>query len=193
GAWRMMRHKILVKRPRTVETLGAATVICIDKTGTITENRMELAAVHLYGEPAPRRSEAWDDDRIRQLLSVAMWASEPVPFDPMEIALHAAYGQRVPIDERPRFRMVHEYPLSGRPPMMTHIFADDAGRHIIAAKGAPEAIIACSDLTRDQRAAVMTQVEALAEQGLRVLAVSEAPYTGASWPATQQEFRFTYL
>ena len=193
GAWRMMRHKILVKRPRTVETLGAATVICIDKTGTITENRMELAAVHLHGEPAPRRSDAWDDDRIRQLLSVAMWASEPVPFDPMEIALHAAYGQRVPIDERPRFRMVHEYPLSGRPPMMTHIFADDAGRHIIAAKGAPEAIIACSDLTRDQRVAVMTQVEALAEQGLRVLAVSEAPYTGASWPATQQEFRFTYL
>jgi Ca2+-transporting ATPase len=193
GAWRMMRLGVLVKQARTVETLGAATVICTDKTGTITENRMELAAVHLKDEPRPRAPEDLRDEAGLRFLATAMWASEPVPFDPMEKALHAAYARLAPVDERPAFRMVHEYPLSGRPPMMTHVFADDTGRRIIAAKGAPEAIMARSRMSAEEQRKVMMQVDGLAAQGYRVLAVGLTQHEGATLPATQQELHTTHL
>ncbi|HRP82007.1 MAG TPA: cation-translocating P-type ATPase [Flavobacteriales bacterium] len=192
GAWRMMRMNVLVKQARTVETLGAATVICTDKTGTITENRMELAMVQLDGEEAPRKREDWNGDAVQHLLATAMWASEPVPFNPMETALHGAYAEHAATDERPAFRMVHEYPLSGRPPMMTHLFANGTGRRIVAAKGAPEAILAVCAMDAGHRSAVMAQVEAMAMQGMRVLAVAEALEATEPWPATQQEIGFTY-
>ncbi|HPF91124.1 MAG TPA: cation-translocating P-type ATPase [Flavobacteriales bacterium] len=193
GAWRMMRLGVLVKDARTVETLGAATVICTDKTGTITENRMELVAVRPPGMAAPLPAGQWTGAEARKLITTAMWASEPVPFDPMEIALHAAYASLPGEDRRPTFRMVHEYPLGGKPPMMTHVFANDMGERIIAAKGAPEAILACSDLDDAGRSAVMAEVEAFAGQGYRLLAVGEARWTGEEWPAEQQHFTFHYL
>ncbi len=72
-----------------------------------------------------------------------MWSSEPIPFDAMEIAIHEAYSNFESEDERPNFKLVHEYPLSGKPPMMTHVFENkNDGTRIIAAKGAPEALIA---------------------------------------------------
>ena len=193
GAWRMMRLGVLVKHAQTVETLGAATVICTDKTGTITENRMELAALHLRGADAPHAPAQWTTSETRHLVATAMWASEPVPFDPMETALHEAYARTADQDRRPAFRMVHEYPLGGRPPMMTHTFADDRGERIIAAKGAPEAILACSDTDDAERRQVMAQVHAFAEQGYRVLAVGEAAMQGDAWPPEQQAFCFRYL
>ncbi len=193
GAWRMSQLGILVKQARTVETLGAATVICTDKTGTITENRMAVAALHLHGEDAARLPGAWTDETVKHLVTTAMWASEPVPFDPMEVALHALYGTLVNPDERPAFTMVHEYPLGGKPPMMTHVFTRGGGQRIIAAKGAPEAIIACSTLGEADRGAVLTQVEALALQGFRVLAVGETRLEGDAYPELQQQFSFEYL
>jgi Ca2+-transporting ATPase len=193
GAWRLMKLGILVKHAKTVETLGSATVICTDKTGTITENKMELAALHVWSEETSRDPKHWDTDAARHLITTAMWASEPVPFDPMETALHKVYGAVTDRDLRPEFNMVHEYPLSGKPPMMTHVFAKDGGPRIIAAKGAPEAILACSTLNATERTAVLAQVEALAEKGYRVLAVGETTQEGDVWPVEQQLFTFTYL
>lgn len=193
GAWRMGRMGLLVKQARTVETLGGATVICADKTGTITQNRMDLVALYVEGEAGPRKQDQWEDRAARHLLTTAMWASEPVPFNAMEKSLHEAYAKHLPQDERPDHRMVHEYPLSGRPPMMTHVFANEEGRHIIAAKGAPEAILAVCRMDARQLGAEMDKVEQLANLGMRLLAVAEAEYTGAPWPATQQELPFHYL
>lgn len=193
GAWRMMQLGILVKRSRTVETLGAATVICTDKTGTITQNRMELAFVQLPGAGAPLGPDQWDGQDAAHLLEVAMWASEPVPFNPMEIALHGAYALHSPTDQRGSHRMVHEYPLGGRPPMMTHIFSDGQGKPIVAAKGAPEAIVEVCGLAPDDRQQVMAQVDAMAAKGLRLLAVAEAKEQAEPWPEKQQEIAFHYL
>jgi len=192
GAWRLMKMGVIVKQTKTVETLGSASVICVDKTGTITENRMELARVFVPGSPGYSvPAEGILTDAEKAMMRIAMWASEPIPFDPMEIALHEWYGKLYD-DERPSYRMVHEYPLGGRPPMMTHIFENREGNRIIAAKGAPEAIIRVSNLSGEEQASLLSVVNELSEQGYRVLAVAEASHTGTGFPQEQQQFSFSF-
>ena len=127
GAWRLMKMGIVVKQMKTVETLGSATVICTDKTGTITENKMSLAKLFLLSSNKISEPNKIQTDEEKELIRIAMWASEPIPFDPMEIALHQTYKEVMQHDERPNYKLVHEYPLEGKPPMMTHIFQDKNG------------------------------------------------------------------
>lgn len=192
GAWRLMKMGIVVKQMKTVETLGSATVICTDKTGTITENRMELTAVFTLEDPNPVAFTSDLQSSHQQLLRMAMWSSEPIPFDPMEVALHEAYGTSFELDERPNFSMVHEYPLGGKPPMMTHIFEDANGTKVIAAKGAPEALMVVSSLTAEQRKQTEDALTALASKGYRVLGVGCASFEGDDYPKAQQEFNFEF-
>ncbi|RFZ85204.1 cation-translocating P-type ATPase [Mucilaginibacter terrenus] len=193
GAWRMMKMGIVVKQMKTVETLGSASVICTDKTGTLTENKMSLAKVYTLLEDRTSEAKLKQFSKAeQQLLSLAMWASEPLPFDPMEVALHAAYAGFARKDERPDYRMIHEYPLGGKPPMMTHLFENAAGHRIIAAKGAPEALISVSLLSSDEKKRIASAIEAMAVDGYRVLAVGETRFTGNNYPARQQEFNFTF-
>ena len=191
GAWRLMKMGIVVKQMKTVETLGSATVICIDKTGTITENKMSLAKIfslksHRISDPAETNEEE------KELLDIAMWASEPIPFDPMEIALHSAYRDHIKEDERPNFKMIHEYPLGGKPPMMTHIFENIAGERIIAAKGAPEALMSISDLSAQEKQEIEEAINTLTQEGYRVLGVAKSDFKGDHFPKTQQEFQFQF-
>ncbi|MEX2231375.1 MAG: cation-translocating P-type ATPase [Cyclobacteriaceae bacterium] len=191
GAWRLMRLGIIVKQIKTVETLGSATVICTDKTGTITENRMTLAKVFVPSSQKISTPENIGAEE-KELIKLAMWASEPIPFDPMETALHEAYALTTVKDERPDYRMIHEYPLGGRPPMMTHIFQDISGERIIAAKGAPEAMIQVSVLPAEEKAAVERAMETLGAEGFRVLGVGVAFFDGEPFPEKQQQFRFQF-
>ncbi|WOK07468.1 cation-translocating P-type ATPase [Imperialibacter roseus] len=192
GAWRLMKLGIVVKQMKTVETLGSATVICTDKTGTLTENKMSLARLFvLSSQEIADASQPLSAD-AQSLVRLAMWASEPIPFDPMEVALHEAYGKFMVTDERLVFNMAHEYPLGGKPPMMTHIFEDGNGKRIIAAKGAPEAMIAVSGLSASEKEQVHEAINTLAKDGYRVLGVGEASFNGNDFPATQQEFSFSF-
>lgn len=192
GAWRLMRLGIVVKQMKTVETLGSATVICVDKTGTITENKMSLAKLFvLSSKKFSDPQHALGDDE-KSLIRLAMWASEPIPFDPMEVALHSVYAGIMTADERLEYRMIHEYPLGGKPPMMTHIFENSSGNRIIAAKGAPEALIAAGNLSGKEKTEVEGAIETLAQNGFRVLGVGEAAFSGTNFPATQQEFGFDF-
>ncbi len=190
GAWKLMNIGVLVKNMRTVEALGSASVICVDKTGTITQNKMALAKIW------PVESKVVSDgDKLTSALDIAlietaMWASEPIPFDPMEVAIHHAYSESTQIDRRAEFKMIHEYPLSGKPPMMTHIFADKSGNQIIASKGAPEAIMAVCGLNGDHH---ITQViESMSIKGFRVLGVADSEYHINTFPDNQQEIPFTF-
>ncbi len=189
GAWRLMKVGIVVKHTKTVETLGSATVICVDKTGTITENKMSLAAVFCTGTEKSITQD-FTEPAVKKLLEQAMWASEPIPFDPMEVALHDVYGQITDEDIRPQYKMIHEYPLSGRPPMMTHIFEDSSGNRIIAAKGAPEAMMEVSALSETERKAVEDALQRFTSQGYRVLGVGVSEFKGDDFPAQQQQLRF---
>lgn len=190
GAWRLMKKGIVVKQMKTVETLGSATVICIDKTGTITENKMSVAKVFV---PSVNKITGVDEQLTaeeKELIELAMWASEPIPFDPMEIALHQQYKRNSTNDERPQYRLIHEYPLSGTPPFMTHIFENADGKRIIAAKGAVEALLRISGIPGTEKKQVEEAVEALSEQGYRVLAVAQALLEGNDFPSSQQQFPF---
>lgn len=192
GAWRLMKMGIIVKHTKTVETLGSATVICTDKTGTITENKMSLAQWYTLAsnQISGIHSEMTPDEN--ELLTLAMWASEPIPFDAMEIALHDAYSNLDLADERADFKLAYEYPLSGKPPMMTHIFENEKGIRVIAAKGAPEAIMAYSNLSENESQSIQQALKTMTQEGFRVLAVAEAKFYGEDFPEKQQDFSFQF-
>lgn len=180
GAYRMTKQNILVKQPKTVESLGSATVICLDKTGTITENRMSVAEVIDMGGRS-------------QCLEYAMWASEPEPFDAMEKAIHAAYAKATKTDQRPMFSMVHEYPLEGVPPMMTHIYRDAAEQQLVATKGAVERIVlVCRNLDDETKTRIFKKTHDLASKGYRILGVASADWPGSKYPENQDAFPWQF-
>lgn len=191
GAWRLMKMGIVVKQMKTVETLGSATVICTDKTGTITENKMTLAKVFSLTSKKITNPDKADNDE-KGLIRMAMWASEPIPFDPMEIALHKAYKELHSKDDRPTFKLIHEYPLGGKPPMMTHIFENNLGERIIAAKGAPEALMKISNLSKEEIQQIEKALQTITKEGYRVLGVGESYFSNSNFPKTQQEFQFQF-
>lgn len=193
GARRLMKIGIVVKQIKTVETLGSATVICVDKTGTITKNQMSLASLFVLKTGKIRDLKASLGAPEKKLIQYAMWASEPIPFDPMEIALHKAYTEVSSEDQRNRFTMRHEYPLGGQPPMMTHIFEDTGGNRIIAAKGALETFLKIANLSGDEVRKLQEAATTMAAKGYRLLAVARSTFAGESFPRTQQEFHFELL
>ncbi len=192
GAWRLMKMGIIVKQMKTVETLGSATIICTDKTGTLTENKMSLAKLYVRATNKITSAENASSSDEKQLIRMAMFASEPIPFDPMEIALHNAYTLLNKNDERPEYKMIHEYPLSGKPPMMTHIFENNEGKRIVAAKGAPEAFINICKLSNFEKLQLNEALKSITTDGYRVLAVAEAILKSKNYFTTQQEYEFTF-
>lgn len=193
GAWKLMRNGIIIKRSSIVETLGSVTVICTDKTGTITENVMQLKYLYDYRSDMVYGQEEFNSEKLNRLIDYAMWSSEPVPFDPMEITLHKTYEQNRPDDERKSYKLFHEYPLEGKPPMMTHLFENEQKERIVAAKGAPEAIINVSRLSEEEKIKIRGVVKKFGEQGYRVLGVAMSGFEGNDFPEKQQDFSFDFL
>ncbi|WMN12117.1 cation-translocating P-type ATPase [Marivirga salinae] len=190
GAWRLMKSGIVVKQMKTVETLGSATVICTDKTGTLTENKMSLAKLFLLKSNKIVDPNEKLNEEEKELIELAMWASEPIPFDPMEVALHQAYSDSTNNDKRLYFKLIHEYPLGGKPPMMTHVFSDNQNKKIIAAKGAPEALINISNLSESEKKDIHSAIQLLAREGYRVLGVGVSDFSVGEYPEKQQDLPF---
>ncbi|MBS1488341.1 MAG: cation-translocating P-type ATPase [Bacteroidetes bacterium] len=193
GSWKLMREGILIKQSSMVETLGSTSVICSDKTGTITENSMQLKYLYHYSSDKIYDEKEFDSENLNELIEYAMWGSEPVPFDPMEKNLHHVYTQTQTHDKRPHFQLFHEYPLEGKPPMMTHLFQDKNKNRIIAAKGAPEAILEVSVLSEAEKEKIRNRITSLGEQGYRVLGVAKSKFEGDQFPKKQQNFIFEFL
>lgn len=176
GAWRLMKMGVVVKNMKTVETLGSSTVICADKTGTLTRNRMEVAGVY---SAAARQIFFYQDGTYvggEDVVEMAMWASEAMPFDGMEKALHRAYEVQHVKSERPSFSLLMDYPLGGQPPMMTHVYRRSDDRIFAAAKGAPEAIFRACKLSQEDATVLNGVMDELAAQGYRLLGVAQAEY-----------------
>jgi Ca2+-transporting ATPase len=185
GAMRLTALGIIVRHPRIVENLGALSVLCLDKTGTLTENRMQVKSVY------DAETGSLEDGGVGRLWKSArvLWyarlASEQEPFDVMEKAIIQAFEGSEGQGKYPILQMVHEYPLGGHPPMMTHVYKGD-GLPLAAAKGAPERILRICSMTEDVRSRWQERVHDLAAEGYRVLGVCSAK--SLEYPADQDAF-----
>ena len=192
GAARLSRPGVLTKQPQTVESLGSATVICTDKTGTLTEEGMRVQQLYdgatacLVALPGPLSATA------APVLAYARWASETEPFDPMEKAIVAAFATADPAAAAAPAPMVHEYPLAGTPPMMTHV-RQVSGAPLIAGKGAVEHILAVCRPAPAVAADIRRVAQALSTQGYRVLGVARGTQPGPGFPAAQDDFAWEFL
>ena len=193
GSFRLLGCGILVKQGETIELLGSVNVLCMDKTGTLTENSMQLSKLYTYANDAIIEISEASDNIALDLITTAMWASESIPFDPMEKSLHEWYGKLVLSDQRRVFHIAHEYPLSGRPPMMTHIFEDEFERRIVACKGAPETVLNYCGLSESEKEKILKKVAELAKDGLRILGVANAPSNHEPHKEKQEDILFTFI
>lgn len=193
GAWRLARHNVLTRRLNAIETLGATSILCLDKTGTLTENRMALHELwHQDGRGAPGPGMAGP---LLAVLRGALLATPAQSQDPLELALLAHAGL-LPgaAGHPPGWRLLREYPFTAARRALVLAWradpqAEDAS---VAIKGAPESVIALCRLPEASRAAALAAAADMAQRGLRVLAVGQASWTGEP-PAAPDGFDFRLL
>ena len=196
GAWRISKARVLTRRASAIEALGAASVLCTDKTGTLTENRMTIAELRLANGTATTISAAPVPEAFRELAAAGVMASAPEPFDPMEKAFHGlAQADLRAAEVLPGAgrTLVRSYALAPGLLAMSQVWATDGAGWQVAAKGAPEAVADLCHLDPATYKAVTAQVDAMAQAGLRVLGVAEAAFSGADLPASQHDFAFQFL
>ena len=197
GAHRISRVGVLTRRMSAIERLGAATVLCTDKTGTLTENRMVVRTLWTpQAECRLPRDPTELDDAMHNVLEHALLASPVAPTDPMEVALHALGQGALGNTEHlhPGWDLRHEYPLSPEMLAMTRAWTTAEGEPVeeVSAKGSPEAIFDLCHLDAAQTVAMSQVVTRLAGDGLRVLGVAHARVEDHQLPATQHEFEFEF-
>jgi Ca2+-transporting ATPase len=193
GAYRLSRINVLTRRNATIETLGSATILCTDKTGTLTQNQMQIAALVASGH-------ALTGDALKQaipeshhaLIEYAILASQKDPFDPMEKELHALGVRAAAEHLHAGWRLVKEYPLSKNLLAMSCVWSSiDGTERVVAAKGSPEAILDLCHLDQQSLSERYADIEILAKQGMRVLGVAQAKTT--MLPVIQHDFDFEFV
>ncbi len=197
GAWRMSQRRVLTRRMPAIEALGSATVLCVDKTGTLTLNRMSVSRLYAGGEfyDVEGIHDRLLPQRFHELILFSILASEPDPYDPMEKAFKELGDHYLTSLENGKdWRLVHEYSLSPELLALSHVWkTPDSDEYIIATKGAPEAVWDLCHFDSHQREQLSQQVDTMARDGLRVLAVAKARFGKAAWPTSQHEFDFDFL
>jgi Ca2+-transporting ATPase len=198
GAWRISGRNVLTRQIPAIETLGSATVLCVDKTGTLTQNRMSVAKFYTQGELCDYNSSDHEPltDTCHEVAEYAILACKKDPFDPMEKALlqltDGDFGRTEHIHVN--WNLVQEYPLSPELLAMSNVWqSPDGDRYVIAAKGAPEAI---ADLCHFDSAAIRElskYVDLMAAEGLRVLGVARSFFSISGLPDEQHAFTFEFL
>jgi len=198
GAWRISRKNVLTRQIPAIETLGSATVLCVDKTGTLTENRMTVQAFFSHGEHCTHDITGTNSvaEICHEVAEFSILACKKDPFDPMEKALvrlgDGDFGRTEHIHTN--WELVQEYPLSPELLAMSNVWrSPDGSEYVIAAKGAPEAITDLCHFTLAQVQELAVQIDVMAAQGLRVLGVAKASFSIVNLPAEQHDFTFEFL
>ena len=197
GAWRLAKEKVLTRRVNAIETLGATSVLCVDKTGTLTENRMTVARLFAAGDSVKVDAAITElPEAFHALVEFSILASKPDPFDPMELAF-ARLGEHFLKDTEHLHRdwtLAREYGLTPELRAMSQVWkAIDSNAYVVAAKGAPEAIIDLCHLDAAAQAKLTVAVDAMAADGLRVLAVARSKFAGSDFPALEHDFEFAFV
>ncbi len=198
GAWRISRNRVLTRRMPAVETLGAATVLCTDKTGTLTLNQMSVRQLYSDGklfDALDKAQEVLPED-FHRLLEYGVLASKRDPFDPMEKALKQVGGWYLANTEHlhDQWTLIQEYPLSPELLALSHVWkSPDGADFMIASKGAPEAIADLCHFDSTRKDELSRQITAMANEGLRVLGVAMATFSKPDLPGGQHDFEFSFL
>jgi len=198
GAWRISKRHVLTRRVPVVETLGSASVLCVDKTGTVTMNRMSVQSLFADGEfhhvgknPHPSLPETF-----HSLIEFSILANHRDPFDPTERALNEFGKSRLANTEHLHgdWVLVRQYPLSPELLALSQVWRSPLGTdYVIASKGAPEAIADLCHLKTEQMDALFSQVGSMADEGLRVLGVARAYFQESELPRKQHDFDFEFV
>ncbi|MCX6794119.1 MAG: cation-translocating P-type ATPase, partial [Candidatus Gottesmanbacteria bacterium] len=198
GAWRISKRKVLTRRPAAIETLGAATVLCTDKTGTLTLNKMKLTSLYTEGSFYEVSDFASTDlpEKFHPLLEYGILASEKDPFDPIETEL-TKIGNLYLHDTQhlhSNWKLVKEYPLSREFLAFSHVWQMSNNKeYSVASKGAPEAILNLCHVPATKRKDILKRVTEMSEKGLRVLGVAKAVYTKTTLPKNQHDYIFEFV
>lgn len=196
GAWRISRARVLTRRSSAIEALGSATVLCTDKTGTLTENRMSIAQLRLEGGSRFQVASATGEKLpalFYDLVRFGILASAPEPFDPMEKAFHEL-GSKIGGTRERQHTLVRAYGLRPELLAVTQVWQDGAEQGLlVAAKGAPEAIAILCRVAPEELRRVKDAAEAMAAEGLRVLGVAHARFAHKVLPDDPRSFEFAFL
>jgi Ca2+-transporting ATPase len=198
GAWRIAEQHVLTRRIPVIEMLGAATVLCTDKTGTLTQNRMQLSCLCVEDRLFELAQDAGSGlpEEFHELLEFSILASRREPFDPMEKAIQEAAQATLAGTEHMHgdWELMDEYPLSTELLAMSRVWRSPGhDRYVIAVKGAPEAIGDLCHLAPAAIEALERRVLRMAGEGLRVIGVAKAAFGGAALPGNQHDFQFEFI
>lgn len=198
GAWRISQKRVLTRRVAAIEMLGAATVLCVDKTGTLTMNQMSVARLYAEGQTYDLRDHSASDvpEEFHELAEFSVLASQPDPFDPMDRAIRTMGDQALRGTEHlhANWSVVREYPLAKSLLAISEVWTSpDRKELVISAKGAPEAVIDLCHMPEERAAELNGVVAGMAEDGLRVLGVAKAVAASGTLPEQQHDFEFEFL
>ena len=191
GAYKMSKLGIISRQPQIVENLGAVSVICFDKTGTITENKMQVKAIYDYDSDTLVDLNNNTQLQIGNVLFYGVLASEINPFDAMEKAIWEAYRLYTDGKAHEQLKMIYEYPLQGQPPMMTHVYEHDNIK-VVAAKGGAERIIQICNLDDNDKKKITLHIKSLASKGYRIIGVASSAHVEQQLPVIQDEFNWQF-
>ena len=197
GAWRISRYQVLTRRMPAVEMLGAASVLCVDKTGTLTENRMTVRRIFVEG--VVHEVDGTDEslpEPVHEAVEYSILASPPDPFDPMEKAMREL-GEKALSNTEHLHRdwiLEKEYPLAEGMLAIAHAWRSTSGEgYVIAAKGAPESIADLCHFNEDRMAMLQAAIEAIAAEGMRVIGVAKASFGSGPLPEERHDYPFTFI
>ncbi|NMB84126.1 cation-translocating P-type ATPase [Candidatus Roizmanbacteria bacterium] len=198
GAWRISKRKVLTRHTAAIETLGAAKTLCVDKTGTLTLNRMTL--VSLMGNGSLLNLDSGKKTGLPEsyhpLMEYAILASQRDPFDPIEKEIKKVGEERLGKTEHihSNWHLVKEYPLSKKLLSLSHVWeSEDKTEYIIAAKGAPETIIDLCHLNKKESEKIEKKIQEMSNQGLRLIGVAKAYFKKTTLPDNQHDFEFKFI
>ena len=198
GAWRLSRQQVLTRSVPAIETLGSATVLCVDKTGTLTMNHMSIRNLVVDGRYYDVGVESLQSlpEETHTIVEFGILASQRDPFDPMEKAFHELGNRHLANSEHLHadWTLERGYPLTPGLMAMSHVWKSPTGQdYVLAAKGAPEAIADLCHLAPERTQQIAGQVAIMARAGLRVLGVSRGAYRPRLLPGEQHDFHFEFL
>ncbi|MEY3198586.1 MAG: hypothetical protein RJA13_544 [Bacteroidota bacterium] len=193
GSWRLSQKNVLTRKPSAIETLGSATVLCSDKTGTITQNKMEVASIFCKNQIFEREDFPSQTENIKEFLTAAFLASYKDSIDPMEKSIETYFTKFAESNSVSDLVVSKDYPLSKELLAMSRAFLQKDGKCVVYTKGSPEAIVGLCKVSSEEKISLLFQAEKSAKKGQRVLGVASAEWTGGEIPEDQREFTFKFI